>query len=77
MILFDNHFFIGMLLSIITAYICMMFNIINNKDHRNPEVLQKKWQKDILDITNFIAIWFVIIIFMQVYKAYLRAIWGI
>jgi hypothetical protein len=61
----------------VTAYICMMSNITNNKDHRNPEVVQKKWQKDMLDLTNFIAIWFVIIVLMQIYKAYLKSVWGI
>lgn len=77
MILLDNYFLVTLLLSMVTAYICMMSNITNNKDHRNPEVVQKKWQKDMLDLTNFIAIWFVIIVLMQIYKAYLKSVWGI
>ena len=77
MTLLDNHFLVAMLLSMVTAYVCMMFNITNNKDHRNPEVTQKKWQKNVLDITNFIAIWFVIIVLMEIYQAYLKHKWGI
>jgi len=73
----ESYFFVNVLLPLVAAYICMVFNSINSKDHRIPNTLKDKLKNDLYDITNFAAIWVTIIVLMQIYKAYLKSVWGI
>ena len=77
MILLKNYFFANILLPMLTAYICMMLNSASEKDNRIPNSPQENWKKDMLTVTNFLLIWAIITVFMQLYKAYLKYKWGI
>ena len=74
MIPLKNYFFVNMLLPMLTAYICMMINTLYAKDSRDPKLHQEDWKGN---VTNFMLLWAIITVFMQLYKAYLKAIWGI
>ena len=74
----NSYTFVYILMPMIAAYICTLFNVINIKDHHIPKTLREKKQKDfICNVANFVSIWVVIMLVMAVYKNYLKFIWGI
>ena len=66
-----SYTFVYILMPLIGAFLCMMCNTTNAKDHQIPATFEEKWKRDLFDVTNFMTIWLIIMIIMQVYKAFL------
>ena len=73
----NSYTFVYVVMPLIGAIICMMSNITNKKDQQIPKSPDEKWKETLFEFTNFVTIWMVIMIIMQVYKSFLKNTWGI